>query len=92
MKKETFERFKANPLQRKKFFQDEQSKIQVQLASIIKDREDAQQQRDANKKKITELKGKDKEKHVEVDTIQQKIQAAEREINSAKEEKKKIAY
>ena len=66
IKKETSERFK-NPQQRKKFFQDETGKIQVQLASVSKDGEDAVKQRDSNLKKIAELQGQEKERAKELE-------------------------
>ena len=65
LKKETLERFKTNPNQRKKFFQDEQSKIQVQTAGVIKDREDAERLKESSKKKIAELQKQEKEKNEE---------------------------
>jgi len=40
LKKETSQTL-SNPSQRKKFFQEEQSKLQAQLAGIMKDRDDA---------------------------------------------------
>lgn len=69
MKKETLEKFKANPAQRKKFYQDEMNKLMVQLASLTKDREDAEKQRDGNKKKIADLSTKEIEKNDERETL-----------------------
>ena len=92
LKKETLERFKANPNQRKKFFQDEQSKIQVQTAGVIKDREDAERLKESSKKKIAELQKQEKERNEEKESLQGKMQTAERDMAVAKDERRKIAH
>ena len=91
MKKETAERFK-NPQQRKKFFQEETGKIQVQLASVSKDCEDAIKQKESNLKKIADFQGKEKERAGELQQIQERIASAEKEMLVAKEEKKRVAH
>ncbi len=57
----------------------------------MKDKEDAIKQKDSNQKKITELLSKDKEKSSEAENLQIKIQNADKEMQAAKDEKRKVA-
>lgn len=57
MKKETIEKY-SNPAQRKKFFQEEQAKLDAQLATVRKDKDDAVKYIEGNKAKIEEYKKK----------------------------------
>ena len=55
LKKETSESMGANPQQRKKYLLEEQGKLQVTLAGVNKDKEDAGKQREVNRKKLADL-------------------------------------
>lgn len=61
------------------------------MASLTKDREDAEKQRDANKKKIADFSNKEKEKNEERETLQGRILASNKDKESALSDKAKIA-
>ena len=61
------------------------------MAGIIKDREDAAKQRDANKKKIGELTSLEKDKQAETAKTQEMLKNAERDIVGARDEKRGVA-
>lgn len=61
------------------------------MAGITKDREDAEKQRDANKKKIVDLATKEKEKGDEREGLQGRILAANKDKEVASGERAKIA-
>jgi hypothetical protein len=57
MKKETIEKFQT-PALRKKFFQDEQTKLEYQVASVRKDKEDAKKSIEQTQAKVAEYQEK----------------------------------